>query len=175
MKECSFCKQRKNFSEFYKSKYSKDGFYSRCKKCHNISCDTYRETSVDKYRADQAAYRAINREKRRRDACLWRANNPGKKKKNTISYRERHPETQRTVTENRRARKHKAGGVISKNDWVALCDKYGNMCLCCKRKDVKLTMDHVIPIDPGTHTIDNIQPLCQSCNSKKARNTVDYR
>ena len=41
------------------------------------------------------------------------------------------------------------------------------MCPCCGKKK-KLTEDHIIPIKKnGTDYINNIQPLCQSCNSKK--------
>ena len=51
-----------------------------------------------------------------------------------------------------------------------------NKCLCCKEKK-KLTVDHVIPVDwGGTSNIENIQPLCQPCNSSKGnRRDTDYR
>jgi 5-methylcytosine-specific restriction endonuclease McrA len=52
------------------------------------------------------------------------------------------------------------------------------MCLCCKQKepDIKLTEDHVVPLSyGGTDFVENIQPLCGSCNSKKHVKTVDYR
>ena len=35
MKECTQCKEIKDFTEFYKDKRSKDGLYSACKTCHN--------------------------------------------------------------------------------------------------------------------------------------------
>lgn len=61
------------------------------------------------------------------------------------------------------------------DDWIALCDKYGNMCLRCK--EVKpLAMDHVVPLSRGgTNSIDNIQPLCRECNSIKHDKSTDYR
>lgn len=60
-------------------------------------------------------------------------------------------------------------------EWLDLCNKYNNRCLCCGEKN-KLTVDHVIPISKGgMNTIDNIQPLCGSCNSKKNNKEIDYR
>lgn len=62
--------------------------------------------------------------------------------------------------------------------WRALCERYGNHCLCCGANHLLLTKDHVIPPgEPGySDSIDNIQPLCQSCNSRKGnRHSTDYR
>lgn len=39
-----------------------------------------------------------------------------------------------------------------------------------------MTMDHVIPlVIGGPHHPDNIQPLCQRCNSRKGARVIDYR
>jgi 5-methylcytosine-specific restriction endonuclease McrA len=75
----------------------------------------------------------------------------------------------------RKTREAKAGGYFTVQEWKALCKKHHYRCLCCgKRK--KLTADHVIPVSKGgTSSIDNIQPLCKSCNSKKKDKTIDYR
>lgn len=63
-------------------------------------------------------------------------------------------------------------------EWQALVNQYDHTCLCCGRRepDIKLTVDHVIPISlGGSNSIDNIQPLCQSCNSKKRAKHIDFR
>lgn len=61
------------------------------------------------------------------------------------------------------------------NDWISLCTSYENRCLCCG--EIKpLAIDHIIPLSKGgTNTLDNLQPLCKSCNSKKRDKTIDYR
>ncbi len=48
-------------------------------------------------------------------------------------------------------------------------EKHGNKCVYCYRDDVKLTLDHVMPVSlGGTNDADNLVPACKSCNSRKA-------
>lgn len=75
-----------------------------------------------------------------------------------------------------RTRNTGAGGSYTAAEWKALLKRYGNQCLCCGRTDVRLTADHIIPVSQGgTSNIDNIQPLCASCNSRKHDKVIDYR
>lgn len=77
------------------------------------------------------------------------------------------------IQEMRRTAKN--SGTFTFQEWQSLCDKYSWKCLACG-ENRKLTIDHVIPLSRGgSNLIDNIQPLCQSCNSKKNTNTIDYR
>ena len=51
---------------------------------------------------------------------------------------------------------------------------YNFTCLKCFKSEpeIKLTRDHKIPLTlGGTNNLDNIQPLCHSCNAKKS-NTI---
>ena len=67
------------------------------------------------------------------------------------------------------------GGNFTRHDWKFLKELADGKCLCCGKKG-KLTMDHIIPVSQnGSTEIDNIQPLCNSCNAKKGKNTTDYR
>jgi 5-methylcytosine-specific restriction endonuclease McrA len=79
----------------------------------------------------------------------------------------------------RRARKlNIEGDHFTDAQFKKLCEATGNKCLSCKRTNVELTADHVIPLAlqvPHSDEISNIQPLCRSCNSKKGTKTVDYR
>lgn len=107
--------------------------------------------------------RSKNKEKHLRITSIWRKEN----KKNT------------EYSNNRRALRMGNGGKFSAKEWEFLKNKYDYKCLCCGRKEpeIKLTIDHVIPlVRGGLHSIENIQPLCLSCNSKKgARHETDYR
>ena len=77
----------------------------------------------------------------------------------------------------RRARLAEAEGSFSTKEWKALLAQYDS-CPGCnrpwgeipvpKRRKSVVTRDHIIPITKGgTNRIENIQPLCYSCNSRK--------
>lgn len=69
-------------------------------------------------------------------------------------------------------------GIHTKAEWRALLIAYRYTCLACGRRDpdVQITKDHVIPVSMGgSDGIDNLQPLCASCNSKKGARVIDYR
>jgi len=91
-------------------------------------------------------------------------------------WRQTNPESVASSKHRYRTRKTSAGGSYTAAEWKALVEHYRGKCLCCGRDDVKLTADHVVPVTKGgTSNIDNIQPLCGSCNSRKGDKATDYR
>ena len=73
----------------------------------------------------------------------------------------------------RRATKNNIVEAFTMNEWFEKLDKTKGICPGCGEfigKD-KLTLDHIFPISKAEsgriYTIDDIQPLCRSCNSKK--------
>jgi len=75
----------------------------------------------------------------------------------------------------RRIRMQRNGGRHTPQEWRDLCAQYGHVCLACGYKR-PLTKDHVIPVYlGGSDAIENIQPLCKSCNSRKHARHIDYR
>ncbi len=123
----------------------------------------YRQQRKDHYKAMKSAYYNKNK-----DNMLL---------KSTL-YRRLNPHVASAIHSRRRARLVNSKGNFTSKEWKSLKAFYGNICLCCKKKepDVKLTADHVIPLSRGgTNDISNIQPLCGSCNSRKYTDTTDYR
>lgn len=67
----------------------------------------------------------------------------------------------------RYARERGADGSHTLEEWEALKVRHGGKCVGCGER-MPLTRDHIVPLAlGGTHDIENIQPLCRNCNSRK--------
>lgn len=136
--------------------------------------ETYREELNAKARErrqqDLEHYREIGRKSREKHA----------KERNAYQreYGKANRDNLTLYTNSRRARKLEAEGLHTDQEWQNLKAFYDFKCLCCGKQEpeIKLTRDHVLPLTQGgTDSIDNIQPLCARCNSKKNYKHIDYR
>lgn len=60
-------------------------------------------------------------------------------------------------------------------EWMAMLNFCGNKCGKCGSKK-NVCKDHILAIVlGGSDAIDNLQPMCGSCNSRKGNDTTDFR
>ena len=105
----------------------------------------------------------INKKIENKQSKKWRENN--KNRRNELRKR-------------RRVIEKKAKGSHTFIQWNTIKKRYNWTCPCCKKKEpeITLTEDHVIPLSKGgSDNIENIQPLCRSCNSKKHTKIIKYQ
>jgi len=132
-----------------------------------------------KYREYMREYYYKNLDKqrasRRKSTKKYRLKYPERSKVSSARYKKENPDKIRAILNARRTRQTQAGGSFTEKEWNILCKKCKSRCACCGKRR-RLTVDHIIPVSKGgTSDISNIQPLCQSCNSKKRDKVVDYR
>lgn len=119
-----------------------------------------------------AAYREDHREEARVATVAWRESHPGYATERSRA----NPGKARAKVARREARIEVAGPAFTRGDWFEYLDLCGDRCLACGVTPERLTADHVVPLcKGGDNTIDNIQGLCQQCNSAKGIQIIDYR
>lgn len=90
----------------------------------------------------------------------------------SVRYRKTHPERIAHLKARRYAQQQNAEGNHTLEEWQELKKKFNYRCAICRKKK-PLTKDHIKPLSfGGTDYINNIQPLCRSCNSKKWKKLI---
>ena len=86
------------------------------------------------------------------------------------NYVRKNPENIAHLKSRRYAREKGAEGSHTLDEWNDLKRSFHFRCVHCNKRK-KLSKDHIIPLSKGgSDYIYNIQPLCNSCNSKKWAN-----
>lgn len=193
-KWCSSCEQIRCHGAFNSLKKAKSGLQPYCQACQSAMNKANYQNHLERERARSRseakreygrAWRQDNPDYMQRYLkAYWEANaeriraNRDKYREEERAYAQSHLKERAIYEKNRHARKLQAEGTFTRQEWEALCKYYDYTCLRCGRQvpDIELTVDHVIPLSMGgSNSIDNIQPLCHSCNARKHTKTVDYR
>ncbi len=164
-KTCTKCKIPKPLEEFYRDKTKAHERSGICKECYR-------------------AYRAVNKLKRKENFVKWREENPEYWKLRYINNRDTIRNQQKIYAKinpdianarsHRRRAKQRAGGSYTEREWQTLLLITGGLCVCCSSIS-KLEVDHIVPLARGgSNSIENIQPLCRTCNASKGAQTINY-
>lgn len=150
-------------------------FYQEHKKEKLEYAKRYRESNKELVINRHKFWKERNPDKARKATNNWVRLNPEKSKASSANWKKNNKDKVIRLGQIRRFRLLGNGGKYSLDEWVSLCNKFNNKCLCCGSSE-KLTVDHIIPLKlGGKNIIENIQPLCKSCNSKKGIKIIDYR
>jgi len=198
-KECIKCGWQP-LAHFGKDASKKDGFQTRCKKCINAylrgryheDIDASRKYCLNRYYAKPEIYKPIlarsqkkrqsrpdvRAERRQYNKTYKRKITPRyieQKKRITRQWAQEHKSKRILNEQKRRALKQGSPTSYTLAEWSALCAWFGDVCLVCGIAG-NLTVDHVRPLAlGGSNSIENLQPLCMSCNCKKHAKHIDYR
>lgn len=149
---CDTCTKLRPISKFGLVSHGENG-----KKYHRHTCHYCRNSRYYGSKERAPASEVLKEErrviinKRNKD---WRENN--KEKWSVINRLQQH--------------KRRALGAINSTEWIAKVALLKNECQACFKTEpeVKITIDHITPVSKGgTNHIDNLQPLCMTCNQKK--------
>jgi len=154
MKECSKCKEKKNFTEFYRRK-ERNGYKSHCKSCES-------EHKKEYYKKNKAHIRSRNDQ--------WKKDNPDKHNKNFRKWRINNLDIMNAHCSAARAKRIKR--YVDWADSQYIKDLYRNAKEASKIFGIDYEVDHVIPLQgkyvSGLHVEDNLQILPSFENRTKS-------
>lgn len=199
-KTCKTCEQTQPLTNFHKSKANLDGLRGSCKSCKKAEDAARYQANIERNRARGLSYYYANRERyaekfakkyaENRDQIaerrrLQRLENIWQFKKQERAMYQKHrekklakgrdwarnnPHITRAQNHRRRARlKNAKTFLVTPKDVKRL---YTSSCLFCGDTG-RIDLDHAIPLSRGgDHSIGNLIPLCDNCNSTKYNKTI---
>ena len=183
-KICSHCKRGFPVAYYYRRA---NGYHiAECKECFNSRMKAYHKTPKGyevKTEASRKYHRNVDNPRRREFSKTPEGKAYHRMRNQTTAHIEQQRRYKRSelgrkqsaINESRRrSRIRNAVGDFTLLEWEALQIEHNHTCAYCGRDDVGMTIDHVVPISRGgEHSIDNIVPACEVCNSSKNNRLID--
>jgi hypothetical protein len=122
----------------------------------------YEKKHPEQKKVSDAKYYQRHKAEHNEQGKRWAVNNP-----------EAYRASRNQRNHSRRARLAQAEGKWFFAEFQALCEASDNRCYYCQKQVDKLTADHMTPLARGgSNWIENIVPVCGSCNSSKGTSTL---
>ena len=165
MKTCTKCKASKALTEFGKHSGGRNGLQPSCKECRSVDHKAWREANKDRHAAKNAAWNEANKDRRATTGAAWYEANKDRKAATGAAWHAANLDKVAASTHRYRARKASNGvNLVTAAETAAII---AQPCMACDAP-APSTVEHLIPISRGgAHTIGNLAPLCQPCNSSK--------
>jgi 5-methylcytosine-specific restriction endonuclease McrA len=135
----------------------------------------YRNQNPSKYRLKDRARYWSDPEKAKARARDYTLRNPGKSTEANKIWKKKNPQKTKAYDSAKYARKARAKGTCTAEQWYARVSYFGWRCRFCKvvLNLETLTMDHAIPLSRnGTGWSSNLGPACVLCNGRKWKKTL---
>jgi 5-methylcytosine-specific restriction endonuclease McrA len=187
-KVCRCCCVVRPLSTFGENKRRADGYNKTCRRC--LVRERARQIASPVVHAWRKTYRQTGLEAAIRRA--WLSRRPGYSAAGNKRYKAKHPvraaalamvrrkKWEAKYPERAKANRMRRGarlreavkvGDVTGRQWSAILLFYGHACARCRvAASVRpLSVDHFIPLSKGgTHSADNVWPLCLPCNQRKS-------
>lgn len=183
--QCTKCGRLLSRSEFFSDKRIRKGIKSQCKRCCYERMSAYQKTERGKAAFAKSTRKYVQtergRETSREGYRRYHATEKGKQKSREYERSARvrsvrkdykRSESGKLAISNynhrRRANLQKTKYKISDQEFQELLHKCVGKCSYCGRSNVKLELDHIVPLSRGgLHEINNLALVCGSCNRSK--------
>ena len=179
-KSCHHCGTERPLSDYHRNKNTRDGHATWCKACRREYQRTYMQIKKQRNRPRGSLSEAgqkrcggclktlpqesFSKNRRAQDGFDYYC----KRCFRNLAYWRNNPDRYRAANNARRVRRLNNGGSHTAEEWAAVCAANEHRCNHCGCVPTTLTRDHIVPLAlGGTDDIENIQPLCRSCNCRK--------
>jgi hypothetical protein len=177
MKACTACKENKEFKDFGKAKFGKDGLRAICKKCHNSDSREWQKENLEKIRLRRRAKKEKDPVLASQKRAVQTLRRKEKLKIYDQEYRKNNPGKSNAKTARRRAQKRAATPKwLTEDHWTQIEIFYIEAAKLTQSTGIPHEVDHIEPVmgkdRKGLHVPWNLRVITRSENRHKSRKVL---